>query len=978
MSNGGKWRRRRATLRVVPKRATVDASQLRRSLRDALGCLTTDASSPPVRKDPDVYYAQLEVCVTRTAAGELEYRVSYVHPYDPRTMKTGEDAVNDLFDYSVRTGFAHWEPSDMFGETLLSDDAATAVSIIPTSPSGEGAANQDPGAVLAAVIRALDAAPVQWGIQVVLSGVPRIASLRDGTCALEFRVLLAPPEDTAENVKKEREDGTTPSNTAVSALSSLSVDSDGPLGSFDVRRFTDGFPWLVTNGLLAQQRQVTVPLEYAVGLLPVPRARALDTGVGGTINTHAPGYLDRLQHVTSPKRTLGLKTPLGTNHEVTTGVPVGLHTRQGSVVHVAGTQTRSTLTMTRLKHQRLDRPTFVIADDPTLIKQCAATYCHLTATDDNVASTMPEHLSGDRLAPFLTPDRSAELRPWFEELLNDETVYLINLANQDAENAGRAAALLTAELNNAAANTVADESNRAHVANAIIAVDALTTHANPHTDRVDTTLRLARTTGVSLDLITSYRTALADQNTATVRSFVTSADGVVARGTGAAADVVSTTDLPTVQHRVGKDTNAQIPSQQALIRINSSNAIPEPVVSTGFPPHTTAFAPEPDEFVMKREQTAGLQDVLDSIATVPVPEPGAVNTDALTTGATVTAEATMTTTGHVPRRTGLPATVTYDADRDCYRCVDCDSRSEQSVTRCDVTNDGLKRAINCCSSLDDVDREQIRRMPEPELKLSPDDIQNSDLQRKHFRFLKGLYMIQTRDVDPYLEYDPLIDTAVKLRDDYSLTTSDISQLQAAGYVTEDSNPHLLYTLTADGRKVINEPWQRGSEFGPGIGELTETVEHQTMVRAARLDYEHRFGEDPALTVETYVPVEMETETGVKTKNIDVAVTDDDGDIIHATEAERENSDQSESVITTYRKLRAAAPETARWVVTSRSAAAHLCDDLAEQAAAGQIDYNGTTYTQQTSVTHMQPDDPGVTDIETVRRLRNSLANLPRH
>lgn len=967
MLNDRDRRIRRATLKAVPRDATVDTDTLQRDLRRALAQLSTEFSTSPIDNENGLFYSQLEILAHRTAAGDLEYRLSYVHPRDPREMETGETAVGNAFEYATLTGFARWELADFFPTPLLSPETATAYSLIPTPDSGQTDPTVTPGADLAAIIQALDQTPAEWGIQVLLSRAPRLASRSQ--VGMEIRIVTADQEE-ADHAEER------PATDPVTALTAVTESTAMPL---DLRTWDASFPSLFAQGVMRRDRTTPVPVASATGYCPVPRQRAIRIGIGGTVSGLETGPLEHIQNLAQPSRVLGVESPVDATGPITDVLPLGLPAHATSVLSVVHEDTLTAAVGQTLKqHVTTHGPTFVITNDSALVTACAKRYCHITATNAEYEPALPEHVTSQRLSAFLNSDRITELRPWFEDLLDsDDELYLIDLADTDPQAVGEQAALLLGELSNAADTLSETDQSTPHVGNVLVAVPELVEHSNPQTDTVETALRITQTTGLGLDVITTYDTATDTGNDETVRTLGQSADAIIADNTGPAARFVTTDHSPAAQRDTAERLNTTATGIVDIARINRNDTLTQPVVLPLLPLHVTSYYTNPENLQCTKTQRNELATVLNQLSTVAVPTVGAIDAATLPVGATTQAATATSHNGHVPRRTGLPPSVEYDEARECYTCLTCLPDDGQNATRRDATNDGLRLAIECCSSLDDVDRHAVRRMPSPTLKLTAEEIDASNLQRKHLTFLKGLYLVETEQVHPYFEYDPLIDSGVVIRDDYNLTADDIELLKQHGYISKDIDPHVLYTLTSDGRHLLNEPWREGHEHGPYISELNDTLQHQTFVRAATLDYKHRYGDDPDLHIQTFVPVEVPTPDGTTTtKNIDVAVVDDDGNIIHATEAERENHDQPESIQDTYQKLVAAEPTTARWLVSNQTTAANVFTDLATEAAKGTINYSGTTYSTKTAIRDMNPDEPGITDIETIRTLKADLENIP--
>ncbi|MFB1066724.1 hypothetical protein [Natrinema sp. H-ect4] len=949
-------RARRGTVTSVPRVTTLDGV-IEKPFRELLGSLPSLAYFDA---DRNITYAPFELLVYRTADDDLVYRPSYLAPHpNEREHKTGAEAsFTTAFDYTDLTADPYWTPETLFEEHVCQPESGTLLELLPRDhgPSTTGSQSDPypsvaPSAGLVALIQTLDRTNTQWAIQLLCSS----------SSGMTLRVLL---DTTSRNTAQDCD---------LSPITNPDAqDRSHPLyWLHPVERTDKEYSVCFRHALLKDGGSFDPPFNYARGFIyPPARKSSLRSGIGGTVSGLENGPTDKISALLDSKWVIGSESTFRADRQLKSRLGLGVPDLPASVLRVASPETLFHVENTVVSALRSNRPTFVLSTSNTVITYCAYLYCHLYREDSAVDDIMvPERITGNALSPFLTEDRIAELRPWFKEMLTGPaTFYLIDLSDHESLThcADESTALLLSELSNAGyglGDTAPDCTG-----NVFTLTPQLLSATNAHQDIVERALRKTSEHRLAIDVATTY--AVAESNRSLWDSISQSADIVMAANDGQSASFVLDNRLLDSDCTLAKEITTN--GSDALWNTRFDLRDWAPFILPVRKLAQTDATPAPTETKSYPHQQDALEHVLSSFATVDVPDPG-VNTQVPSyTGLSASTGGSIRERTHIPRHTALPPAIEYDDTRQCYKCMQCFPDDGENASLRDATTDGLRAAITCCESLDEVDRDALRRMPDPALKVTAEDIEESDLSLNHFKFLKGLYLVETQQVDHYFEYDPLRDSGTKLRDDYDLAPADIDLLKQHGYITEDTDPHVLYTVTPAGRRHINEPWKQGQEYGPGIRELNDTLEHYTMVRGSELDYKARFGDDPTLHVETYVPIEVTTPDGeTVTKNIDVAVLDTDGNIIHATEAERENSDQNDSVVETYRKLCTADPDTARWVVPNSTAATNLFDDLATQAAAGRIDYSGATYSDTTSPADINPDEPGITAIEIIRNLKHN-------
>jgi hypothetical protein len=336
----------------------------------------------------------------------------------------------------------------------------------------------------------------------------------------------------------------------------------------------------------------------------------------------------------------------------------------------------------------------------------------------------------------------------------------------------------------------------------------------------------------------------------------------------------------------------------------------------------------------------------------------------------------------------MPSTVEYIPAIDALRCTECTNRYDPSV-------DGMERAIECCSSLDDVDRDDVP-ICELNLKLMPDEREESDLSDRQLMFLQAVYNAQQLRYDP-LEYDLLKDSMIRLQEYVGLPADELEALVEDDLLRHNGDyPHRLYTVTPTGRKVIGESYRKGVDYGHGKGDLEESSLHVMLIEVGRRYIVEEFQEDPDSPVERVVPyydLENEDSAAVpaatamgtdeseledayeeyESRRLDIAGLDGDGNVVVAVEAERVNNDVHRAVPEDFDKMADCDVEEAIWIVASQSAGHKVLlalNDPPEGEPRVEKTYSDSTPPQQFMI-----DEPGLTAIYPVGWVQNELEEV---
>ncbi|MGB9964087.1 type IV secretory system conjugative DNA transfer family protein [Halobacterium hubeiense] len=318
-------------------------------------------------------------------------------------------------------------------------------------------------------------------------------------------------------------------------------------------------------------------------------------------------------------------------------------------------------------------------------------------------------------------------------------------------------------------------------------------------------------------------------------------------------------------------------------------------------------------------------------------------------------------TATIPHTERFPDCLTY-IDEPPYPLV-CET-CETDDTRYASTPEGMRRAIDCHHSLDDVDRANIP-ICSLDLTLTGGERAASDYTDAQLRFLTAVYMAHQQRFDPALEYDIVWDSMTNLEAYVGIDTDDVQELVDDGVLRVDCRrPHKLYTVTPEGRDVIDVGHREGIAHGDGTGDLSESSLHVAMVEvgARLLDQEFVGPDHPGERVQRYY--------GVEDGRLDAAVLDADGDVVVTLEAERINNDRGEAIPRDFDQMAACDPQQALWLVKTRSDAASLLQALHDPPT-------GESRVPRTYSENMAPrkyslDTPGLTDVYTFEYARDTL------
>jgi hypothetical protein len=312
----------------------------------------------------------------------------------------------------------------------------------------------------------------------------------------------------------------------------------------------------------------------------------------------------------------------------------------------------------------------------------------------------------------------------------------------------------------------------------------------------------------------------------------------------------------------------------------------------------------------------------------------------------------------LPYTKRLPKPVRYDEERHALRCAHCEGRHGSDL-------DAMRRAIECCSSMDNVDRESVP-LCDIDLNLSPEEVDDAVQSPRQLLFLQAVYDAARLRTDP-LAYDLLRDSMTVLRTYLGIDSEAVEELVEDGLLRHDTDyPHRLYSVTPDGRDVFCERYRKGLDFGDGLGDMHESTEHRMAVELARRYLVAEYESDSGSTVDE-VRAYHDVADG---ERLDVAGLEDDGEVVVALEVERMNGRQKRAVPEDYDTLAAHDPEAAIWLAMDEDGAHELLealDDPSDGVTRVVESYSRGTRSQNFSI-----DEPGSTELFIVDQLLDEL------
>ncbi|WP_255152179.1 type IV secretory system conjugative DNA transfer family protein [Halorarius halobius] len=310
----------------------------------------------------------------------------------------------------------------------------------------------------------------------------------------------------------------------------------------------------------------------------------------------------------------------------------------------------------------------------------------------------------------------------------------------------------------------------------------------------------------------------------------------------------------------------------------------------------------------------------------------------------------------------FPNCIDVNEPAGALECGNCGSRHPPS-------SEGIRNAIDCCASLDRVDRDEIP-VCDVSLQLSPGEVADSDYDVGQLLFLQLVYDAGHQRFDPTIEYDLCRDSMVRLREYAGLDPEAVEQLCEDGLLRQDcERPFTLYTVTPAGRDEIEVAHAGGVGHGDGVGDLGESTHHRLMVLYGHQLVQESFVADPDSSAET---ARMYHQVG--NERLDVAGLDADGDVVVALEAERNTNDTARAVLDDFDTMADCAPAAAIWLCDGRATAHDVLDALNDPLVGPQRVEK--SYSRNTAPTRVSIDTAGLTEMRTLSGVIDAVDERP--
>ncbi|SHG37952.1 type IV secretory system conjugative DNA transfer family protein [Halobaculum gomorrense] len=312
----------------------------------------------------------------------------------------------------------------------------------------------------------------------------------------------------------------------------------------------------------------------------------------------------------------------------------------------------------------------------------------------------------------------------------------------------------------------------------------------------------------------------------------------------------------------------------------------------------------------------------------------------------------------------LPDCVSYVADRDAIAC------GHPSCSQVyDPTYEGLRAAIRCHHSVADVSIESIPAIY-ASLKLSAEEIAATHVSVQQLLFLQ-VVLNATRMVYSPVEFDIVHNSMVQLRNYCGMSRGAVDELLEEGLLKRDDGlRETLYTVTADGRSLLNEHNREGVDHGNGYGDLDETATHRALVEALRRYIVREYKRSDDSPVDRVIP--YYEPPGIDFR-VDVAGLDADRNVVVVGEGECKNHDASEAAPRDFDKMSELDASEVLWAAVSRKAAHRAIIGPLSEPADGKPRID-ESYSDRTPMRDVNDaiDCAGLTEVFTMKHLRDAL------
>lgn len=958
-----------------------------------------DASSDPVT-------APVELLVTQHPSHGISYTVSL--------SESVSDPVRSAVQRTITENY-HVEGESRPFDFVFSADSSAMFDCIELWPPGAFTTHvprfpiTDAGDIVTALVQWLRSSENPWVLQVLVApcDVDRDvhpAHEDDAVVALQVRAAVQTPQ------KGPHQRSPTPTTL-----------NQPPAGTA-LRMTREMHYETVLSEMKAAQiqgeRAFVAPAAYARGLVfPPSRISSVTHGLPGTVSPLHAASSQVVRRIVSPELQVGTEPGYArvsdgeqsARFDFNRVCRVGLPGSSGAVLTVEADhlQRLQTAEQELLAHAETGAPTFVVSTDPAVQKRCVEAFCASRLSPDSSVSAVLDdiqYVSGDAIESLLEAsimDATQRITSW---ITGEPDLYVLDVSATPKPR--RSSVSVLSLLTRVGARRDIAESHSSPVGNVLYFSSWPPSPAGETGSPAGAELRDALSRVHDAGLFVTLHTLYPEVEVGTLVTDWTRYDRFdrdvqyqLLAGLARNVDAVLASPTGPVD-RLFHENGVAVTGGRSPVKIadesngDSDGAYWVGVFTTGgADSHRFAVPVMPltatrDEVAVSldTEQRAALHAKLtrstatSDDAAIAASEPGPESDP--------TADMIREPSRSHAVRAPDDVAITYDDGQNGYVCEQCRGAAARDAEVYDRSLDGLLRAVTCCHSLDDVDRAALRRVPDPELGLTDSEIEDHELTRAELRFLTVIYLIQAGECDYALEYDPLVDSGLDIREDLGMSYEDETRLAEDEYLVRSNNPAKLYSLTEHGLDAIGVDEDT-------IAELPSMYE-QWLRRAATAYLTAEYAADTEYSVEQDVPcpVAATESTQPSFATLAVAVQDPDGSIIagigiwppvtgtgtaDATETQPGVTDDEDDIaatddaVVTYQTLTAVEPTDALWCVWRQQDGTELVSSLRAASDADLISFSHDGYGENVRIQDFDLDEPGITDIMTIKHLLDAIS-----
>lgn len=1012
--SASRLRERRDHVTVQPARGHVTLTELQQGGQDEQRPVQTQQSLCNVFDDV-LQEADLDVAVEETAE-PVTAPVELIVTQDPSRDISYTMSFADGLSKSALSRFRrtvgmnyHVEGDSRPFDVVFGAESPAALEFVELWPPGAFTERvpkfpvTDAGEVVTSLVQWLRVSDQPWALQVLafpctVDRDVHPAHENNAVVALQVRAAIQ-TRGSQERTGRRR-----------SILSALGQ----PPASTALRMTREVHRETVLSEMMAAQlrvaRSFVAPTAFARGVVfPPGRIASLKHGVPGTVSPLDDAPSTAIQRVVSPVLPVGTEpdhvtVPSGTqSHSLQFDhvAQVGLPEHSGTVLKIESEHLQRTHTARQelLAHVSTGAPTFILTTEPGMQQRYVEAYCTSQAGPDSsikAALDAVEYVSGDAIESVFAASFKEATQRVTSWLTGDSEVYVLDVS--DTANPRQSSTRVLSLLTRVGETITPSDSRSAPIGNIVYfspwplcpseqtaSVDfptLLDAVARVHDAGLFVTLHTLYPEVELGTLVTDWKQYGRVERDVKYRQLAMlgqRVDAVLASLGGPVARLFKPDRLAAP---AGCSPEAVATTYDSEYWLGTFNTDSEASQSVAVPVQRLTAASDTDGVSLDAAQRATVRAALTT--TTPSDDTSvAADTDS------DTAVPTEPGREHAIRELEDIA-VTYDYGRAGYVCEACRADGRDAAVY-DRSLDGLLDAVTCCHSLSDVDRAALRHVPEPVLGLSDTAIEDHELSRDVLRLLTVMYLVQRGECDHALEYDPVIDSGMDIRQDIGVTYETETQLADEGYLVRTNSPSKLYSLTTRGLTTIG--------VDPETCEALPSMYERRLRRAVTLylTAEYNTNSECDVVQELLYPVAATDSAQPSYATLDVAIQAADGSVVagvglwppvtgiaapddtdasssdDAAHADANGVASDDELVVTYQTLVAAAPETALWCVWRQQDGAELVSQLHAASDEGLVTFEQDAYGENVRIQDFGLDEPGITDVMTIKHVLDAIA-----